>query len=90
MEDGVIITLKNLKEWEQYRTINGTPTSTRSVFAGIQSRLWECPDCGVKSRIEHSLDATIIVGNPICECGEEMELVNTVPEHGPQSRKPKR
>lgn len=34
---------------------------------------WRCPLCG--DIIEHSYLALVEVGTPICDCGEDMELI---------------
>ena len=79
MKYGQLITLDNFTEWIVDGKINGKHIDADEVFHAIQSRTWECPVCkeeGHEVRIDHSLEATIDVGNPICEEGHDMELLD--------------
>ena len=85
MQHGQLITFEDFEEWNNTGFINGVGYDTRTVFDAIQTRAWYCPVCeedGAEYKVEHSLDATIEVGNPICPDGHDMELVNTPDEPG--------
>lgn len=71
---GELVSLRDFEEWSLTGKIAGVGYDAATIFYAIQSRAWVCPECGPDSRIEHSLDATIEVGNPICPEGHDMEL----------------
>jgi len=77
MKYGRIVTLEQFEQWMIDGKIDGQHVDANEVYQDIQTRVWECPTCkeeGYEHRIEHSLEATIDVGNPICPEGHDMEL----------------
>ena len=65
-----------IQEWDQSDEVIGQEhwPMVRRARKGDYFRTWKCPDC--RKTIEHSYDALVEVGAPICtDCDTEMEML---------------